>query len=166
MTIEEQKLVLLEADIQKLEVVLENYNIKEIDNSGNNILHYYIKQSKSLNLNYKSVIDLFVKAGLDIDEKQQKGAYQRSPLHLAVFMKLKDITDYLIGLGADVNSTDANGNTVLFTAVMSYRGDDGYFIEKLIQSGADIHKTNAHGISPVELAESIANYDARKYFER
>lgn len=164
MNIEEIKLVLLKSDLKAFKKALDEYDIKEVDNFGNNILHYYIKESKNLTLNYKEVIDLVLSKGLDINAKQTKGAFKRSPLQLAVFMKLKDITDYLIKLGADVNSTDANGNSVLWTAVMFYRDNDGYFIEKLIKSGADIHQKNDHGKSPIQMAYAVDNNDAKKFF--
>jgi len=41
-------------------------------------------------------------------------------LHLAVAMNLESIADYLIDLWVDVNSTDANGNSVLSAAVFEY----------------------------------------------
>lgn len=163
-TIEELKSILLETDINKLEMALQNYNIHETDKFGNNILHYYIKSTGSFNLDYKQVIDLFLQKGIDINQKQTTGTYKRSPLHLSVFMKLKDITEYLIELKADINSTDANGNSILSTAIITYRGDESYFIEKLIESGADINVKNNYGVSPLELAETIANYDVKKFF--
>lgn len=46
---------------------------------------------------------------------------------------------------------------------MTYRGD-GYFIELLLSHGADTLRENNSGISAAELADTIANYDAKKYF--
>jgi len=93
---------------------------------------------------WNKVIPEILKKGLDIDEKQTKGAFGRSPLHLSVFLKQKEITEYLINSGANINSTDANGNTVISTAVMRYREQDGFFIELLINRGADVHLENNH----------------------
>jgi uncharacterized protein len=162
--IESLKLILLKSDFEELQKALEDYNINEVDNSGNNILHYYIKESKNLELKPKDVIDLFLKKGINIDEKQSKGAFKRSPLHISVFMKLKDISDYLIDLKADINSTDANGNSILMTSVMWYREQNGYYIEKLIKSGADLFQQNNHGRSPIQSAYETDNNDAEKYF--
>ena len=52
------------------------------------------------------------------------------------------------------------------TAVMWYREQDGFFIELLINRGADVYLENNHGISAISLARSIANNDVAKYFEQ
>ena len=85
-------------------------------------------------------------------------------MHIAIVVQHESIAEYLIELGADVNSIDANGGSVLHSAVIGYRNQNGYFIEKLLSCGADIHKVNNHGVSPYSLAHSIANTDVRKYF--
>lgn len=159
------KQILLKSNFEDFQKSIEDYNINDKDNQGNNILHYYIKESSNLKLDYKKIIDLLLNKGIDIDEKQSKGRHKRSPLHLAVFMKLKDITNYLIEKGANINSTDGTGNTPLWTSVMFYREEDSYFIEKLINCGADINHKNDYGISPVELAYSFDNNEGIiKYF--
>ena len=161
--IEKIKIILLNSDINQLKDAIRFYNVQEQDKFGNNILHYYIKESKNLELDCKTVIDLILSKGLDINQKQSRGAFKRSPLHIAVFMKLKEIVDYLIELGADVNSTDANGNSILMTAITWYRDKNGYFIEKMINSGANIYQENNHGISAYSLANNI-NSDVLKFF--
>jgi len=157
--------ILFSSDFERFKEALEQYNIHEQDRYGNNILHYYIKESKKLKLDYKDMIDVILSKGLDINERQSKGTFKRSPLHLAVAMNLESIADYLIDLGADVNSTDANGNSVLLAAVLRYRGQNGYIVEKLIKSGADINKKNNHGISAFSLAQSIDS-DVLKFFKQ
>jgi len=163
--ITELNTILYSSNFTKFKDALNDYNIHEEDNFGNNILHCYIKESKNLEMNYKDVIDIILSKGLNINEKQTKGAFKRSPLHIAVFMKLENITNYLIDLGADLNSTDTNGNSILWTAVMWYRDQNGNFIEKLIEKGADIHKENNNGISAFSLAHSISNSDVKKFFK-
>ncbi|SHG43318.1 ankyrin repeat domain-containing protein [Pedobacter caeni] len=113
---------------------------------------------------YKEVIDLILSKHLDINQKQLKGNFRRCPLHLALVMKLRDVATYLIALGADVNSTDGYGNSILSTAVMGYRNEDDCFVQKLIDCGADIHHKNNYGVSPIQLAYSIANSDVKKFF--
>jgi hypothetical protein len=162
--IESIKLILLKSNFKEFESALEDYNIKEFDTNGNHILHYYIKESPNLKLEYKAVIDLILSKGLDINEKQSKGPFRRSPLHISVFMKLRDITDYLIKLGANINSTDAAGNSILMTAVLWYREQNGYYIEKLINSGADLYQKNNHGKCPILSAYEIDNNDVKKFF--
>lgn len=164
--IEEVKEILLSSNFEDFKDALNHYNIHEQDKFGNNIFHYYIKESKELSLNYRDIIDVVLSKGLDINDKQSKGAFKRSPLHLAVFMKLKNVVEYLIELGADINSTDANGSSILGTAVMWYRDQDGYFIEKLIESGADSFLENNHGVSAFSLAQTIGNSDVKKFFNK
>lgn len=150
---------------EKLEAFLSEYEIDSLDNSGNNILHYYLNNIGAFSLNWEIIIPCILKKGLDINRKQAKGAFERSPLHISVFAKEKDISKYLIEMGADVNSTDKNGNSILFTAVMWYREQDGYFIELLLKHGADIYLENQSGISAIGLADSIASNDVAKFFK-
>jgi ankyrin repeat protein len=167
MFINEDKLRFLDCNsFEDLQSFLENYDINEIDDFGNNILHYFLTNIKTFNVAWNDVIPEILNKGLDINVKQNKGAFKRSPLHIAVLIKSKEITDYLIDKGADINSTDANGNSILSTAVMRYWTDrDGYFIEKLIQCGADPFKENNYGHSAYSSACSIDNSDVGKFFE-
>ncbi|MDM5065652.1 ankyrin repeat domain-containing protein [Aeromonas salmonicida] len=159
--IEEIKETLLGSEFKAFQKSLDDFDIHECDEFGNNILHYYIKESKDVSFDYKDVICAILRNGLDINDKQSKGPFKRSALHIAVFMKLTNIVDHLIELGADVNSTDANGNTIINTAVMWYRNQDSYLIERLINSGADIFIKNNHGVSAYSLAQAINNFDVK-----
>ena len=89
---------------------------------------------------------------------------KRTALHLAVLQKSKEVFDVLLKKGADVNSRDREGNVPLFNEVFVYDGVDGYFIETLISNGTRVDMMNNHGVSPKSLAETIANYDTRKFF--
>lgn len=86
-----------------------------------------------------------------------------SALHFAVQSGSLEITKLLIEAGAEIDCKDSNGNTPLSDAVFNYRGDGG-IISALIDSGADPHLENNYGASPKSLAESIDNYDAKRYF--
>jgi ankyrin repeat protein len=164
---DEIKVEFLNCDtVEKLQTFLNNYDIKSFDKFGNNILHYYLKNEQSFKLKWDKIIPEILIRGLDIDEKQSKGVFGRSPLHMSVFLAQKEITEYLINSGADINSTDANGNTILSTAVMWDREHDGFFIELLINCGADVHLENNYEVSAISLARNIANYDVAKYFEQ
>lgn len=162
----EVKIKFLDCDsAEKLEVFLNKYEIDSLDNSGNNILHYYLNNTEAFSLSWEVIIPCILKKGLDINQKQTKGTFGRSPLHISVFAKEKEISEYLIEMGADVNSTDKTGNSIISTAVMWYRDQDGYFIELLLKHGADIYLENQSGISAITLADSIASNDVAKFFK-
>ncbi|MEM9492603.1 MAG: ankyrin repeat domain-containing protein, partial [Myxococcota bacterium] len=74
-----------------------------------------------------------------------------------------EIAGMLIGRGANVNATDGYGNTVIARAVYDSRGR-GEIIETLLAHGADPDIRNERGISAIELAHTIANYDVKQFF--
>ena len=69
-TIEKQAEFLNCDTIEKLQTVLDNYDIKGFDKFGNNILHYYLKNEEAFKLEWDKIIPEILKRGLDIDEKQ------------------------------------------------------------------------------------------------
>jgi ankyrin repeat protein len=123
-----------------------------------------LNNRKSFILTWNILIPEILNRGLNINQTQSQGAFGRSLLHLAVFLKEKEITAYLLNHGADINSIDTNGNSIISTAVIRYDGD-GYFIELLINRGADVYLKNNYEVSAIGLARSIANNDVSKYFE-
>jgi hypothetical protein len=74
-----------------------------------------------------------------------------------------EIARTLIEAGAEVDCKDKCGNTPLWRAVSDYRGD-GRLIVLLRQKAADAFDRNEEGVSPVELARRISNYDVAKFF--
>ncbi|NDV68300.1 ankyrin repeat domain-containing protein [Dysgonomonas sp. 25] len=161
----EMKVEFLNCDtVEKLRVFLNNYEIDNSDKFGNNILHYYLNNTKSFALAWNIVIPEILNTGLDIDKKQSKGEFGRTSLHIAIIQEEKDIAKYLIHQGANIDAVDANGNSLIWTAVMKYNGD-GYFIEMLIKNGADVYLENNYEVSAIDLAKSISNKDVAKYFD-
>ena len=73
------------------------------------------------------------------------------------------ITRILIAAGAPVDLRDSNGNTPLWRAVFSSRGD-GAVIKLLRDAGADPYAENASGVTPRALARTIANFDVTQFF--
>lgn len=57
----------------------------------------------------------------------------------------------LLVAGAAVDAPDEQGNTPLWQAVFSYRGD-GAVMSLLVKAGADPDMANLHGVSPRRLA--------------
>lgn len=145
---------------------LGSFDIFERDKCGNDIVHILLK-TKEIKMDLKNIMEKLLKMGLDINTKQKTGPFQRSYLHLALCVDNKSIFDYLLKKGADVNSTDAHGNNILSSAIFKYKSNSdnyGYYINVLLENGADITHKNNYGVSPKELANMIANSDVKKYF--
>jgi ankyrin repeat protein len=99
-------------------------------------------------------------AGLDPGAPDDKGW---TPLHFAAQANSEAVTRLLLDAGAAVDPQDADGNTPLARAVFSSKGT-GAVIELLRSRGADPHRRNSHGMSPLGLARTIANYDVARFF--
>lgn len=57
------------------------------------------------------------------------------------------------------------GNTPLWVAVMSARDGDGAALTALLAAGADPDAANNSGNSPRDVANRVANYDLRRFFD-
>ncbi len=167
MNIDELKIVFLKSDMKLLKSAIKDFDINQQDKFGNNILHYYIKNKKEVSYEIGKLLGLFLSNGLDINECQSTGNFKYSPLHLAVVLNSRQIFETLIENGANVNAKDANGNSILSSAVFNYSKDKesyGYYIVKLLELKADINAENNYGVTPLSLAKSIANSDVSKFF--
>jgi len=104
---------------------------------------------------------ILIDAGADVDT-QDPGGW--SALHFAAQSGSVDIARMVLDAGAQVDPTDSHGNTPLFRATFESRGN-GDVIELLRAHGADPKLTNKSGVSPVELARTIANFDVAQFYE-
>jgi ankyrin repeat protein len=71
----------------------------------------------------------------------------------------------LLERGAKVSAENKYGNPPLWTAVFESNGR-GELIALLLGQGADPHKPNKAGRTPLELAHMIANYDVAQFFKK
>jgi ankyrin repeat protein len=168
-SIEDMKKSLLDSTEKDFMEKLEEYNIFEQDKFGNDIVHYFIKNTKDIKTDFNKIMDKLLETGLDINTKQKTGNFQRTYLQLSVVINSRNIFEYLIKNGADVNATDKNGNSIISDAFIYYGKDENnyeYYIKTLLEKGADINHKNNYGISAKELADSIANYDLKKYIKQ
>ena len=164
MIIEEIKNKLLNGDIFSIKESMIDYDVNQFDNYGNNVLHYYILNRDSINISFKFLLDELVKKGLDLNAKQTKRD-RRTALHLAVCIKSKEIFDLLIKENVDIDPLDNNGNTPLWLSIINYRKEeDSYFFKILISKGANSNIKNFHDVSPIDLVNSISNYDIKEKF--
>jgi len=84
------------------------------------------------------------------------------PFFAAFMWKKFKVAKWFLDNGADVNSVDKNGNTVLLLALE--RKFDFEWIEFLVKHGADLNLQNHQGISPKKIAEKGRQSKLRKLF--
>ncbi|MFJ9870152.1 ankyrin repeat domain-containing protein [Streptomyces sp. NPDC101165] len=75
-----------------------------------------------------------------------------TPLHFAADEQDAVAAGSPLAAGAWVDAPDAQGNTPLWQAVFTYRGD-GAVLSLLVNAGADPDRGNLHGVSPRRLAD-------------
>ena len=85
-----------------------------------------------------------------------------SPLHFAAQEYRPEVAELLIKHGATVDAQDSYGNTSLWRAVFDSDGR-GDVIKVLLSAGADKRLKNNHDVSPLDLANTIANYDIKPF---
>lgn len=146
----------LSGDRDKMKVLLQaGESPAQADSLGRTALHHAV-----LNGRPDLVHDLLV-AKADPDQADARGW---TPLHFAAQSQLVDVARALLEHGASVDAVDEHGNTPLFRAVFESRGR-GEMITTLMQNGANKHRKNVHGVSPADLANTIANFNVRRWLE-
>src|SRR5918992_279456 len=116
-----------------------------VDEYGRTPLHYAAADGAAVRASE------LLTAGLDPGAPDDKGW---TPLHFAAQANSEPVTRLLLDAGAAVDPQDADGNTPLARAVFSSKGT-GAVIELLRSRGADPHRRNSHGMSPLGLARTI-----------
>lgn len=143
-----------EADFEKALEKFTDINLKDKD--GRTLLIHAILKD---NLN---AVKKLIKNGSDVNIQDKNGW---SPLHHSVNQNSVPITEILINEGANVNSVDNYGNTVIWRAVFSSKGY-GDVIKILLANKADPSIKNSSGVSALDLAETIANYNILSFFSK
>jgi ankyrin repeat protein len=85
-------------------------------------------------------------------------------MHYAAQHHAVEIGQILVSKGANINAKDSFGNSVLWRAAFSSTGR-GEFIKLLLDNGADKNEKNDSGVSPLELANTISNYNVKQHFK-
>jgi ankyrin repeat protein len=127
-----------------------------VDRAGRAPLHY-----AALNGNFAEVKRLLAE-GADPSAADDDG---RTPLHFATQSQHVAVAQALLVAGATVDAQDSHGNTPLSNAVYDCDGVRGELIALLRSHGADPRRENKHGVSPLSLARTIANYDVAQFFK-
>ncbi|MHA4895358.1 ankyrin repeat domain-containing protein [Pedobacter sp. PWIIR3] len=109
-----------------------------------------------------TAVERLISNGAGVNLKDGLGWY---PLHYASQRYLPEVVKVLVHAGADLEVKDEYGNTPLWRATFSSDGR-GEVIKLLLSKGANPNNQNNFGISPIKLAETIANYDVSQYFSK
>ncbi len=96
-------------------------------------------------------VELVENAGVD-----QVDSNGLTPLMYCIQNERSKMIDYLLEKEIDINKQDNVGNTALFYAVFKSK-DKIELIEKLLTKGADMNMANKASVTPLSLANSMAN---------
>lgn len=108
----------------------------------------------------ESAAQVLIQGGAAVNATDKMGF---SALSYASQSYSPNIVAMLLSNGAKVDNVDEHGNTPLFRAVFNSKGRPEV-IRLLLEAGADKNLKNKHGVSPYELAGSIANFDINTFF--
>jgi len=101
----------------------------------------------------KETVALFVKAGMDLNARDQKGW---TALMIASLQGFTDLARYLIDKGADVNARNTDGYTALMEAV--YKGHSET-VRLLIEKRADVNARSDGGLTSLMIASAVGRAD-------
>jgi ankyrin repeat protein len=125
-----------------------------VDRAGRTPLHYAAAEGDV------TLVEELLKSGANPAVADDNGW---TPLHFAAKNYKPEVVRALLAAGAPVDSRDLHGNTPLSKAVFSSEGR-GEIIRMLRSSNADPYADNLHGVSPVQLSRTIANFDVKQFF--
>lgn len=89
-----------------------------------------------------------------------------SPLHFAAQEFNEEMISFLLNNNANPNLKDANGNTPLSTALFNSKGIDTNIFNEFLKYGGDPELKNNYGVSAIDLAEQVDNFNLKKYFPK
>ena len=99
--------------------------------------------------NYRSVIQLLLRAGDNIESVACKNNIKITPLHLAVIFNASiETVELLLGERANVNADNNHDKTILMSAVQA---GNPTIVQRLIQGKAEVNKV-LYGSTPLSMA--------------
>ena len=131
-----------------------------MDEFGRNSLH---NACIGLGFSRRETVDAVNAAILSGEDLNAADPKDWTALHFAAQNNDAEVCGLLLEAGAFVDPQDFYGNTPLWRAVINSKGD-GECIKCFRSHGADPFIKNKSGISAVDLARGIGNYDVAQFF--
>jgi ankyrin repeat protein len=141
-------------DIEAVKAAVNENNINAVDKSGRTLLHTAVISHA------KPIVEFLILKGALLDIHDSLGWVA---LHYAAQQYDIEMASILIKAGAHIDAIDNYGNSVLWRAVFESKGR-GEIIKLLLADGATPTLENNKGNSPLNLADTIANYDVKQFF--
>ena len=121
------------------------------DSLGMTPLHHAADGSSNKPKDHTEIMAVLIEYGADVNAIDN--ASGATPLHYAVYFKEPDAVELLLERGAEVNITDAYGDTPLLRAV-----SNSGTMAVLLEGGAEVNVAGTNGYSPLH---RVIVYDSR-----
>ncbi len=140
-------------DLNKPILIGEEYDLEEYDDISP--LFYAIRKYASLEF-----IKLMLENGVDLFQTDSDGV---SALDMAIKFKRKDVIDYCIEQGFDLNSTTRKSGItpVMLAACFS----DTDMMQTLLDAGGEINAVDNSGMSPLDYSRKLGQKKMQAYLE-
>ena len=139
-------------DLKKIENSIDKKNINSINDSGISLLH------ESIASRHDDISLYLISNGIDTNIPNKEG---KSAIAYAAIYQNSKITEAIIKKGTEINSEDSHGNTPLWHALLSSRGDYSVFI-LIFNAGGDPYIVNKYGRSVSSFSKQSGNIEAMK----
>ncbi len=130
-------------DLNKPILIGEEYDLEDYDEISP--LFYAIRKYAS-----PEMIELMLENGVDVHATNDDGV---SALDMAIKFKRKDLIPFFIEKGIDLNRTTRKSGILPLLLACCF--SDTEMVQMLIDSGADIGATDAHGMSAKDYAKKL-----------
>lgn len=130
--------------------VINPYNLKQLDDDQNTLLHIACKQG------YYEIAELLIKSGFPVNSSNRK---QHTPLHWAAHNEHFNIMGLLLNNDAEINPTDNEGDTPLVWTILRKKPQVS---EYLLEKGASTNIYNTNGILPIHWAAYLGDIEHLK----
>ena len=146
----------MKGDLPAVEDALKSgEDVNDLDRDGRTALFQAIVDGQF------AIAKVLIQQGANVNARDKS---LETPLHFAAREQQVELGQLLLDNGAEINAMDSNGNTPLSRAVYSSQGR-GEMIKLLLNRSADKNLKNNYGVSPQDLANTISNYDVKKFLQ-